>query len=269
MECHRIIREICDLQLDLIAKVGTAKKQYQVPPDDGLYDRLRGRSYDELRAAKQTTGKHARAEAVSALKDKIKAEFIPDPTAAGALSGDKFSNIWHKMEEHVVRDLILAGTRSDGRDTKTIRPIECFVDVLPRVHGSAVFQRGETQALITVTLGTGRDEQRVDGLIDEYSKKFMLDYNFPSFSVGEVRPIRGPGRREIGHGALAERSVKPILPDPDGSCTLSAATGGSATAEVACVGEARCHGHLGPSKRTYGALDKEEEQCTRLQRVHW
>ena len=87
--------------------------------------------------------------------------------------------------------------------------------MLPRVHGSAVFQRGETQALITVTLGTGRDEQRVDGLIEEYSKKFMLDYNFPSFSVGEVRPIRGPGRREIGHGALAERSVKPVLPDPE------------------------------------------------------
>src|SRR6185295_443711 len=102
-----------------------------------------------------------------------------------------------------------------GRDGKTLRAIECQVDVLPRVHGSAVFQRGETQALITVTLGTGRDEQRVDGLIDEYSKKFMLDYNFPSFSVGEVRPIRGPGRREIGHGALAERSVKPILPDPE------------------------------------------------------
>ena len=98
---------------------------------------------------------------------------------------------------------------------KTLRPIECQVDVLPRVHGSAVFQRGETQALVTVTLGTGRDEQRVDGLIDEYSKKFMLDYNFPPFSVGEVRPIRGPGRREIGHGALAERSVKPVLPDPE------------------------------------------------------
>ena len=127
----------------------------------------------------------------------------------------RFGHAWHTLEEQVVRDLILAGTRPDGRDAKTLRPIECEVDVLPRVHGSAIFQRGETQALITVTLGTGRDEQRVDGLIDEYSKKFMLDYNFPSFSVGEVRPIRGPGRREIGHGALAERSVKPVLPDPD------------------------------------------------------
>ena len=114
-----------------------------------------------------------------------------------------------------MRDLILAGTRADGRDGKTLRAIECQVDLLPRVHGSALFQRGETQALVTVTLGTGRDEQRVDGLIDEYSKKFMLDYNFPSYSVGEVRPIRGPGRREIGHGALAERSVKPVLPDPE------------------------------------------------------
>ena len=87
--------------------------------------------------------------------------------------------------------------------------------MLPRVHGSAVFQRGETQALVTITLGTGRDEQRVDGLIEEYTKKFMLDYNFPPFSVGECRPIRGPGRREIGHGALAERSVKPSCPTPD------------------------------------------------------
>ncbi len=114
-----------------------------------------------------------------------------------------------------MRDLILAGTRSDGRGHKDLRGIQCMVDVLPRTHGSAVFQRGETQALVTVTLGTSRDEQRVDGLVDEYSKKFMLDYNFPPFSVGECRPIRGPGRREIGHGALAERSVNPVLPGPD------------------------------------------------------
>ncbi len=151
----------------------------------------------------------------TALKQKVLAELIPDPAAAGAIPLTAFGNAWHKLEEKVVRDLILSGTRPDGRDGKTLRPIHCSIDVLPRVHGSAVFQRGETQSLITITLGTGRDEQRVDGLIDEYSKKFMLDYNFPSFSVGEVRPIRGPGRREIGHGALAERSVKPVLPDPE------------------------------------------------------
>ena len=89
----------------------------------------------------------------------------------------------------------------------------CEVGLLPRAHGSAIFQRGETQALVTTVLGTGADEQRVDGIMDEFSKKFMLDYNMPPFAVGEVRPIRGPGRREIGHGALAERSVAPILPD--------------------------------------------------------
>ena len=94
--------------------------------------------------------------------------------------------------------------------------------MLPRVHGSALFQRGETQSLITVTLGTGRDEQRVDGLFEEYSKQFMLDYNFPSFSVGECRPIRGPGRREIGHGMLAERSVNPVLPATTSFRTRSA-----------------------------------------------
>jgi len=114
----------------------------------------------------------------------------------------------------VVRDLILSGKRSDGRDSKTLRQITCAVDLLPRVHGSAMFQRGETQALITVALGTGRDEQRVDGLFEEYSKRFMLDYNFPSFSVGEVRPIRGPGRREMGTD-VGERSVNPVLPAHD------------------------------------------------------
>ncbi|MCE9544319.1 MAG: polyribonucleotide nucleotidyltransferase, partial [Planctomycetia bacterium] len=148
-------------------------------------------------------------------KKRALSEMIPDPAAPGAFNTGAFGGAWHALEEKVVRDLILAGTRADGRDNKSLRAISCMVDILPRVHGSALFQRGETQALVTVTLGTGRDEQRVDGLFEEYSKKFMLDYNFPPFSVGECRPIRGPGRREIGHGALAERSVNPILPDPE------------------------------------------------------
>ena len=212
---HKYVREICELQLELAAKANVEKRQYVIPPDDGLQAKVQANYFDALRAAKQTSGKQARAEAVAAIKARATTELIPDPTAADAVPAHKFSKAWHDLEEHVVRDLILAGTRADGRDNKTLRAIECYIDVLPRVHGSAVFQRGETQAMITITLGTGRDEQRVDGLIDEYSKKFMLDYNFPSFSVGEVRPIRGPGRREIGHGALAERSVKPILPDPE------------------------------------------------------
>lgn len=214
-EAHHVIKELCDLQLELFEKVGVQKKEYEVPPADGTYEQLSTKYYGDLKTAKQTPGKQARAEAVSALKERVVSEMIPDPTAEGALDANVLGKAWHDLEQKIVRDLILTGTRPDGRDSKSLRPIECDVDVLPRVHGSAVFQRGETQSLVTITLGTNRDEQRVDGLIDEYSKKFMLDYYFPSFSVGEVRPIRGPGRREIGHGALAERSVKPVLPDPE------------------------------------------------------
>src|SRR5262249_15055708 len=120
-----------------------------------------------------------------------------------------------KLEERVVRDLILEGKRIDGRSPKQLRPIHCEVGVMPRTHGSAVFQRGETQSLVTTTLGTVSDEQRVGGLGEGSSKKFRLDYNSPPFSVGECRPIRGPGRREIGHGALAERSLKAVIPPPE------------------------------------------------------
>jgi polyribonucleotide nucleotidyltransferase len=214
-ECQRIIREICELQEELFAKVGVQKPPYTPAAPSAVYEQLKTRFYDAFKTAKQTEGKQARAAAVKALKEKVSAEMIPDPTAKGAISAAEFSAAWHHLEERVVRDAILSGTRPDGRPTNALRAIECHVDVLPRVHGSAVFQRGETQALVTVTLGTPRDEQRVDGLIEEYSKKFMLDYYFPPFSVGETKPIRGPGRREIGHGALAERSIKPVLPDPD------------------------------------------------------
>ena len=212
---HEVIREIIDLQRELAAKVNVVKQVFVAPPDDGLDARLSAAFFEKLQTAKRTVGKQDRAEATRALKSEATAHFIPDAAAPGAICPKRFSTAWHDLEEKVVRSLILAGTRADGRDSKSLRQIDCFVDVLPRVHGSAVFQRGETQALMTVTLGTSRDEQRVDGLQDEYSKKFMLDYNFPPFSVGECKPIRGPGRREIGHGMLAERSVKPILPDPE------------------------------------------------------
>jgi polyribonucleotide nucleotidyltransferase len=212
---HAAIKEIIELQREFAQKIGVNKPAFTAVEDTTVYDSLKSRFYDEFKSAKQTSGKQARAEAVKALKEKAVAELMPDPLAAGAIKPEVFSRAWHDLEERVVRDLILSGTRPDGRDYRTLRNIDCAVDVLPRVHGSAVFQRGETQALVTITLGTTRDEQRVDGLFDEYSKKFMLDYNFPSFSVGEVRPIRGPGRREIGHGALAERSVAPILPNPE------------------------------------------------------
>ena len=215
LKAQEYVAILCEMQDELAEKAGTVKAQYEVPEDDGLFDRVRERYYDAMLAASQTEGKQARSDAFAALKERAQAELIPDPEAADAIAADRFKTVWHDLEARVVRDMILAGRRSDGRDNKSLRPIECKVDVLPRVHGSALFQRGETQALVTVTLGTGRDEQRVDGLIEEYSEKFMLHYYFPSFSVGEVRPIRGPGRREMGHGALAERSVKPVLPDPD------------------------------------------------------
>ncbi len=212
---HNCIREICAMQEELAAKVGTVKKQYEAVTDHGLLAALRSKYYDALRAAMQIEGKLVRNEARATIKKQAVAETIPDPKAEGAVTADAFDVAWEALETRVVRDQILTGTRPDGRNFKTLRPISCKVDLLPRVHGSAMFQRGETQSLVTVTLGTGRDEQRVDGLVEEYSQKFMLHYYFPSFSVGEVRPIRGPGRREIGHGALAERSVKPVLPDPD------------------------------------------------------
>ena len=121
----------------------------------------------------------------------------------------------HDLEEEVTREIIRTGKRTDGRAMDELRPIECATGVLPRVHGSALFQRGETQALVTIVLGTGKDEQIVDGLDSEYGEKFYLHYNFPPFSVGEAKRITGPGRREIGHGKLAERALAPVLPDVD------------------------------------------------------
>ncbi|MGB0759132.1 MAG: polyribonucleotide nucleotidyltransferase [Rubripirellula sp.] len=209
---HSVIRDVIDLQEELYAKVNPTKKEFIPPEDDGLLKRLTDTYYDDFKAAQQTPGKQDRADAVRALRNRAQLDVIPDPNAADAVCEKRFKTVWHDLEEEVVRDLIYAGTRPDGRDNESLRSIYCETDLLPRVHGSALFQRGETQSLVTVALGTSRDEQRVDGLMDEYSKKFMLDYNFPPFSVGECRPIRGPGRREIGHGCLAERSVAPVLP---------------------------------------------------------
>ena len=215
VECHNQIKEICDLQIEFAEKVNVTKMEFTPPEDDGLFDRLNSSYFDALKTAKQTVGKLDREEAVSAVKEKAQEEVIPDPEAEDAICINRFKTVWHDLEEVVVRKLIVEGTRSDGRTGSDLRNIDCQVGLLPRVHGSAVFQRGETQSLVSITLGTSRDEQRVDGLGEEYSKRFMLDYNFPPFSVGEARPIRGPGRREIGHGALAERSVKPVIPGAD------------------------------------------------------
>ncbi len=158
--------------------------------------------------------KHARYDAYSALKKKLV------ETLTGELGAERFETLAKLVKEefenrkaHVVRSMVLdTGRRIDGRDTRTIRPISCEVGLLPRVHGSGLFQRGETQAIVTTTLGTATDEQKIDALIGESWKRFMLHYNFPPFSTGETKPLRGPGRREIGHGALAERALRRMIP---------------------------------------------------------
>ena len=224
LTAHEYVRELCELQQELIDAVAPQKMTYAQLPTETIYKAIFDKYYDDYKAAKKTAGKMARAEACAAVKASAQgalvasAEELEKDKAAGKenlFAPDLFEVAFHDFEERVVRDIILSGERLDGRGVKQVRDIECRINVLPRVHGSALFQRGETQALITVTLGTTKDEQRVDGLFEEYTKKFMLDYNFPSYSVGECKPNRGTGRREYGHGALAERSVKPVLPEAE------------------------------------------------------
>jgi polyribonucleotide nucleotidyltransferase len=213
--------EIVGMIEELVQKCGKPKVGDVKLPEAGFVDSIRARVADKIRQVKGKAGKSDRADAVKQILADLLAEMAPavtDPNAPyGAFVATKekqkqIKNVFVEVEEQATREAILAGVRPDGRDYKSIRPITCEVGVLPRVHGSAVFTRGETQALCTVVLGTSSDEQRVDGLLPEYSQKFYLHYSFPSYSVGEVRPIRGPGRREIGHGALAERSLIPVLP---------------------------------------------------------
>jgi polyribonucleotide nucleotidyltransferase len=221
---HKAIIEIVGMIEELQHKAGKPKTGDIKQPEPGFVDAIRARVTDKIREVKGKAGKQDRAEAIDQIRDELLAEMAPpvtDPNAgfqavlAAREKAKQVKAIFVEVEEQVTREAILNGVRPDGRDYHSIRPISCEVGVLPRVHGSAVFTRGETQSMCTVTLGTSRDEQMVDGLIDEYSQKFMLHYNFPSYSVGEVRPIRGPGRREIGHGALAERSLIAVLPGID------------------------------------------------------
>ena len=219
MTAHKYIQEICALQLELVEKVAPEKMEFEPINIKPLLNALTEKYYDDFRAAKKTVGKLARAAACDAIKEKAREELVVETTEGSEepnlFAPEYFEVAFDAFASRVVRDIILSKERLDGRGVKEVRPIECRVNVLPRVHGSAIFQRGETQALITVTLGTSKDEQRVEGLFDEYSKRFMLDYNFPPYSVGECKPYRGVGRREYGHGALAERSIKPVMPDEE------------------------------------------------------
>ncbi len=212
---HNIIREIVAMQKELVAKVGKPKvcRLHEAPAE---LVREIAAGGDRLRQAMQISGKQERAEQVAKIKKELLDRYTA-PDAAGKPLHDpvQVEMAFAELEEKILRELILSGVRSDGRGSTAIRPIACHVGVLPRTHGSAIFSRGETQSLVTTTPGTGDDEQIVDGLGEEYAKKFMLHYNFPPFATGEVKRIMGPGRREIGHGALAERSLEPVLPPPE------------------------------------------------------
>ncbi|MBP7050528.1 MAG: polyribonucleotide nucleotidyltransferase [Phycisphaerae bacterium] len=215
-KAHETIQEVIAMIAELQAAVGVEKEAPIVELDVDLYAKVKAQILDKLIELKRIHGKQERNNSVNALFDEVRTQYKEAAEAAGP-NGPKadmtmLNRILMTLEEQVVRKMILEGSRPDGRTETEVRPISCEVGVLPRTHGSALFTRGETQALVTVTLGTIRDAQIIDGLLDEYAQSFTYHYNFPPYAVGEVKPIRGPGRREIGHGALAERSLENVRP---------------------------------------------------------
>jgi len=230
-----VLSDICELIIEFREKCG--KEKYVVPEvvvDTEFINRIHELATAPLKEANIITEKHERqnkidevlADVTATISEELKAVYLTKidnqelsqaEAEAGYLKSiASISGYFHDLERTIVRQKILTErVRSDGRGLSDIRPIHSEVGYLPRVHGSAIFTRGQTQALVATTLGTISDEQKIDGLDEEYFKKFMLHYNFPPYCVGEVRPMRGPGRREIGHGALAERSIMPVLPSYD------------------------------------------------------
>ncbi|MBE0544351.1 MAG: polyribonucleotide nucleotidyltransferase [Verrucomicrobia bacterium] len=204
-------------QKELVAKVGKPKRQIKlnVAPDDVLQE-AKNLAGDRFVPALLTPGKLAREAACKAIQDEVGAKLV-EKFGAEIVTDFVIKDAFYYIQKEAVRSLILDnGKRLDGRDFNTVRPITSEVGILPRAHGSALFARGETQALTLATLGTGDDTQEFDSYTGgENEKKFLLHYNFPNFSVGETGRIMGPGRREIGHGALAERSIEPMLPKKD------------------------------------------------------
>jgi polyribonucleotide nucleotidyltransferase len=207
---HSEIRKIIEIILKLKALAGKPKREpIQKTTDPSLLEAVQSKCLTSIGEAVLIPNKTARQERLAALLKETQAQ-INTPEADRS---QEITEIFHELERNAVRQMILTkGIRADGRGCSDIRPITCEVGILPRTHGSALFTRGETQSLAVVTLGTSEDEQRIDALEGESTKTFMLHYNFPPFSVGEARPMRGPGRREIGHGALAERALRPVIP---------------------------------------------------------
>jgi len=220
-KAHEAIQEVLAMIEELQAKAGVEKEADIIELDMDLYQRVKAEISERLSALKTVAGKQERNNAVNELFDEVRARYAGAEAAGQATAGAEprpavnmtmLKRVLTRIESEVVRKLILEGKRADGRGDADVRPISCEVGLLPRTHGSSLFTRGETQAFVNVTLGTIRDAQIIDGLLDEYAQSFTLHYNFPPFAVGEVKPVRGPGRREIGHGALAERALENVRP---------------------------------------------------------
>jgi polyribonucleotide nucleotidyltransferase len=202
-----------ELQEQLRRELGKVKRQVPLAElDSAIVRRVEELALAKLEQAIEIPEKQERYKRLA----EVKAEAVTQVAAECPGKDKHIKGAFDELKRNVFRGLVIKRERRiDGRGLKDIRPITCEVEVLPRTHGSALFTRGETQALVVATLGTASDEQRVDALLGEHFKKFMLHYNFPPFSVGEVKFLRGPGRREIGHGNLAERALLPVLPSEE------------------------------------------------------
>src|ERR1700689_699048 len=212
---HRHFQPVIGAIIKLAEKAAKEPRELIVADNKALEKEILGIAEKDLRAAYAIVRKQDRQDAVAAVKQKVMAHFFPEGVEP-TYDKQAVAGVFKELEDKIVRWNILdTGKRIDGRDVKTVRQIVAEVGVLPRTHGSALFTRGETQALVVVTLGTAEDEQFVDALQGEYKESFMLHYNFPPYSVGETGRIGAPGRREIGHGKLAWRAIHPMLPSKE------------------------------------------------------
>ncbi|HEX9320540.1 MAG TPA: polyribonucleotide nucleotidyltransferase [Xanthobacteraceae bacterium] len=210
---HKHFQPVIDAIISLAEKAAKEPRDFALPESEALEQEMLGLVEVDLRAAYGIAGKQERHAAIDAAKAKAMAHFFPDGVENSPHHPLRIAAVFKDLEAKIVRHAILdTGRRIDGRDLKTVRPIVCEVGVLPRTHGSALFTRGETQALVVATLGTGEDEQYIDALQGTYKETFLLHYNFPPFSVGETGRLGAPSRREVGHGKLAWRAIRPILP---------------------------------------------------------
>ncbi len=207
---HEQIQPVIDLIIDLAEDAAKEPFDFQAPDYSELFEVVKAAGEADMRAAFAITDKQERTSAISAARTKI-TESLTEEQLEDANLGSALK----KLESSILRgDVVKTGKRIDGRDTTTVRPINVEAGLLPRTHGSALFTRGETQGLVVTTLGTGEDEQIIDALHGNFRSNFLLHYNFPPYSVGEVGRVMGPGRREIGHGKLAWRALQAVLPAP-------------------------------------------------------